>query len=163
MKVMRLEMPKRSTMQANTSGVLVAASLFALWLLPHVHVSSSWVPFGALALGNTASLAAGLVLARGHHADQSGRARLRPGALVHSGRWLLIVALLPTGAALISAAFVVHLAGSAAMGFAEAGRVFGQPPWVLSMGLAAVLGPRSMRAAQQGRLDEARVVSRHAF
>ena len=146
---------------AGISGVLVAASFFAMWFLHHAHVPSSWVPFGALALGNTASLAAGLVLARGHRADHSGRARLRLGALVHSGRWLLIVALLPTGAALISAAFVVHLAGSAAMGFAEAGRVFGQPPWVLSMGLAAVLGPRSMRAAQQGRLDEARVVSRH--
>lgn len=145
---------------ARMSSVLVAGSLFALWLLPHVHVPSSWVPFGALALGNTVSLAAGLALARGHHTDQPGRPRLRLGALVHSGRWLLIVALLPTGAAFIVAALVVHLAGPAAMGFAEAGRVFGQPPWVLSMGLSAVLGPRSMRAAQRGQLDEARAVSR---
>jgi hypothetical protein len=46
------------------------------------------------------------------------------------------------------------------MGFAEAGRVLGQPPWVLSMGLAAVLGHRSVQAAQQGDRDAARAASR---
>lgn len=145
---------------AGMSGVLVAAALASLWLLPQLHAPPSWAPFGGLAVGNAVSLAAGLLLARGHAADPLERAKLKFRLLVRAGRWLLVVALLPTGAAFASAALVVHLAGPAAMGYAEAGRVLGQPPWVLSMGLAAVLGPRSVRAAQLGHLDEARAVSR---
>ena len=155
-----LHLADASWAAVGVSGVLAGVLLLALGVLPYMHVPPPWVPFGALALANAASLATGMVLARGHRAGPTDRARLRLGSLMSSGRWLLLVALLPTGAAFISAAFVVHLAGPAAMGFAEAGRVLGQPPWVLSMGLAAVLGPRSMRAAQRGRLDEARAVSR---
>ena len=81
-------------------------------------------------------------------------------ALTPSGAWLLLIALLPTGAAFVCAALMLHLAGPAAMGYAEASRVLGQPPWVLSLGLSAVLGPRSIRAAQQGDLARARSVSR---
>jgi O-antigen/teichoic acid export membrane protein len=145
---------------AGVSGVQFGSIAAAIWLLGRAHVPSCWVPFGALAIANTASLAVGLLLARGHFGDEVDGATLGFRELVHSGRWLLLVALLPTGAAFASAALVVHLAGSAAMGFAEAGRVLGQPPWVLSMGLAAVLGPRSIRAGQARQLDEARKVSR---
>jgi O-antigen/teichoic acid export membrane protein len=145
---------------AGVSGVQFASIEAAIRLLARAHVPSCWIPFGALAIANTASLAVGLVLARGHLKDDVPGASLAFRELVHAGRWLLLVALLPTGAAFASAALVVHLAGSAAMGFAEAGRVLGQPPWVLSMGLAAVLGPRSIRAGQAGDLEEARKVSR---
>jgi O-antigen/teichoic acid export membrane protein len=145
---------------AAMSAVLVGAALVALWLLPLLRAPSPWVPLGALAIGNALSLTTGLWMARDHATDPAERAKLGFRALVHSGRWLLLVALLPTGAAFASAALVIQLAGPAAMGYAEAGRVLGQPPWVLSMGLAAVLGPRSVRAARRGHLGEARAVSR---
>ncbi len=155
-----LHVSEASWRAAAMSALLVAAALVGLWMLPRFDAPAAWVPFGALALGNTVSLGAGLALARGHVVDPLELAKLAFRTLVHSGRWLLVVALLPTGAALISATLVIHLAGAAAMGYAEAGRVLGQPPWVLSMGLAAVLGPRSVRAAQRGHLDDARAVSR---
>ena len=144
---------------AGMSAVLVSAALASLWLLPRSEVPTAWVPFGALAIGNTVSLAIGLGFIRRHARGPAG-VPLAFGALARSGAWLLLIALLPTGAAFVCAALMLHLAGPAAMGYAEASRVLGQPPWVLSLGLAAVLGPRSIRAAQRGNRAEARAVSR---
>ena len=145
---------------AVMSGVMVGATLLAIWLFAAVEVPAPWVPLGALASANLLSLGAGLWLARGHAPHPNEAPKMDFGTLIHAGRWLLVVALLPTGAAFAAAALVVHLAGPAAMGYAEAGRVLGQPPWVLSMGLAAVLGPRSVRAVRRGDRNEARSVSR---
>jgi O-antigen/teichoic acid export membrane protein len=122
-------------------------------------VPTPWVPFGALAIGNAISLGAGVWMLRGRAGGTSGTPLAFQG-LLRSGAWLLLIALLPTGAAFVCAALLLHLAGPAAMGYAEASRVLGQPPWVLSLGLSAVLGPRSIRAAQQGDLAKARSVSR---
>ncbi len=145
---------------AAVSGVQCGSAVVAIWLLPRSNVPIWWVPFGALAIANIASLTLGLGVAWHHFADGADRPTLEFRGLVHSGRWLLLVALLPTGAAFASAALVVHFAGAAAMGFAEAGRILGQPPWVLSMGLAAVLAPHSIRAGQARNLEAARRVSR---
>jgi O-antigen/teichoic acid export membrane protein len=144
---------------AGMSGVLVGIVLASLWLLPGRGVPTPWVPFGALAIGNVGSLLLGLWMLRGR-AEAPSSASLSFGSLIRSGAWLLLIALLPTGAAFVCAALMLHLAGPAAMGYAEASRVLGQPPWVLSLGLSAVLGPRSIRAAQQGDLAKARSVSR---
>jgi O-antigen/teichoic acid export membrane protein len=57
------------------------------------------------------------------------------------------------------ATLVSHLAGAAALGYAEAARVLSQPPYVLSTGLSAVLGPRSVQAAQERHRGTARHVS----
>jgi O-antigen/teichoic acid export membrane protein len=155
-----LHLGNSSWAAAIVSGVQAAAALAGLWLLSAGGLPDAWVPLGALGLANLLSLSIGLLYARSPHVDRDALPALRFKGLVQPGRWLLLVALLPTGAAFVAAALVVHLAGSAAMGYAEAGRVLGQPPWVLSMGLAAVLGPRSARAAQQGDLAAARAVSR---
>lgn len=144
---------------AGMSAVLVGAALASLWLLPRWGAAAAWVPFGALALGNVVSLGIGLLALR-PSAGQATAESLHYWSLMRSGAWLLLIALLPSGAAFVCAALMLHLAGPAAMGYAEASRVLGQPPWVLSMGLSAVLGPRSMRAAQDGNLGEARAVSR---
>jgi hypothetical protein len=145
---------------AGMSGVMVGATLLAMWVFGSTNVQAPWVPLGALTIGNLLSLGVGLWLARGHAPHPTDSPKMDFGSLAHSGRWLLVVALLPTGAAFAAAALVVHLAGPAAMGYAEAGRVLGQPPWVLSMGLAAVLGPRSVRAVRRRDRSEARTVSR---
>ncbi len=145
---------------AGMSGVMVSTALVSLWLLPQSGAPTAWVPFGALAIGNVVSLGTGLWVTSGHTAGDPSCQGLRFRALARSGAWLLLIALLPTGAAFVCAALMLHLAGPAAMGYAEASRVLGQPPWVLSLGLAAVLGPRSIRAAQHGDLQEARSVSR---
>jgi O-antigen/teichoic acid export membrane protein len=117
-----------------------------------------WVPFGALAVANGVSLIAGLVWARRPHSPLE--VRLRFGGLVRSGTWLLLIGLMPLAAGFIAGVIVSHLAGAASLGYAEAGRVLGQPPFVLSVGLGAVLGPRSMAAARAGKYAEARRISR---
>ena len=154
-----LHIGRESWGAAAMSGVLVGVVLLSLRLLPEWGVSTPWVPFGALALGNTVSLCGGLWMIHRRGGSSSGPS-LAFRALTRSGAWLLLIALLPTGAAFVCAALMLHLAGPAAMGYAEASRVLGQPPWVLSLGLSAVLGPRSIRAAQQGDLARARSVSR---
>ncbi|MBA2671857.1 MAG: hypothetical protein H0U67_15935, partial [Gemmatimonadetes bacterium] len=86
--------------------------------------------------------------------------RLLFGELASAGRWLLLIGLMPLAASFAAAVLVAHLAGAAALGYAEAARVLGQPPFVLSVGLGAVLGPRSIEAARLGKLAQARRVSR---
>jgi O-antigen/teichoic acid export membrane protein len=145
---------------AGVSAVQCGVAAATIGLLVRVGVPSCWIPFGALAAANAVSLSVGLLLCFGDLTPVREGPELRFTELTRSGRWLLVVALLPTGAAFVAAALVTHLASPAAVGFAEAGRVLGQPPWVLSMGLAAVLGPRSIQAGQRGDIRAARKVSR---
>jgi O-antigen/teichoic acid export membrane protein len=129
-----------SAVQAAVVIALIAAAVVA-------GISPPWVPFGALAAANVVSLATALVVSRERlHGPET--IVLRAGALLGAGRWLMVVGLLPTVTAFAAGALVAHLAGPDVLGLAEAARVAGQPILVLTIGLSAVLGPLSMRAAQ---------------
>lgn len=154
-----LHMGDGSWYAAAVSAVQLVGAAAGIAVLVNLEVPRSWVPFGALAVANILSLVAGFVLARGPH-EPSAETRLRFGELASAGRWLLLIGLMPLAAGFAAGILVSHLAGAAALGYAEAARVLGQPPFVLSVGLGAVLGPRSMEAARLGRLTEARHLSR---
>jgi O-antigen/teichoic acid export membrane protein len=155
-----LHLGEASWRAAAVSGVQCLGAIGALQLLRYTGAPTSWRPLGALALANLLSLFAGLILARGDSGSHLVLDGLSSPELLRSGRWLLVVNLLPAGAAFIAAAIVSHVAGAAALGYSEGARVLGQPPFVLSMALGAIFGPRSIRAAQTRQLREARQVSR---
>jgi hypothetical protein len=119
-----------------------------------------WGPFGALALANIASLSVGMLLARRREGGVVALPTARFAAVMRSGRWLLLISLVPTAAAFIVAAIAAHLAGAAILGYAEVARLSGQPLLVLSTGLSATLGPGLVAAAQQRKPDEARRIGR---
>lgn len=148
----------RSTLHlSNQSGwaaLVSAAQMFgvviALLILINAPVPAVWVPLGALALANLFSSCVGLYPAfhlkrRGLELDP-----LRLGSLVASGRWLVMTGFIPGATSFATASVVARLAGSAALGYAEGARVVASPIIVLSRGLLAVLGPRSIKAGQTG-------------
>lgn len=112
------------------------------------------IPFGSLAVANTVSLGLGLILAK-RHALRDAFDRLRFRELAVSGRWLLAVGLLPFVSGFIGSIVIVKIAGTVAMGYAEAARVAAQPILVLGMGLGAVLGPRGMEAGMRANFGQA--------
>ena len=154
-----LHLADASWYAAGVSLIHLAVVVSALSVWSAAGVPAEWVPFGALAVANALSLSAGALMAM-----RSGR----PAApvthhlrdLLRAGRWLLAVGLLPTGAAFAAAVVVSRLAGVDALGHAEAARILTQPLFVLSTGLSAFLGPRSMEAARGRGLHDAREVSR---
>lgn len=136
--------------------ITVAISLGGMVLLD---VPAAWIPFGALAIANIASLTFATILA-GSGADGTSSPALSFRELVRSGRWLLVMAVVPFGASFVGAILIVELAGPEAMGFAEAARVAAQPILVAGTGLSAVLGPRGIEAAIQHDYARARRVQR---
>jgi hypothetical protein len=138
--------------------VTVAVGLGAMSLLD---IPAPWIPFGALAIANIVSLSFATAFARARSAQGTSDA-LSFTALVRSGRWLLVMALVPFGASFIGTILIVELAGPEAMGFAEAARVAAQPILVAGTGLSAVLGPRGIEAAIQRNFARARRVQ-HLF
>lgn len=145
---------------AIVSAVHVVIVLGGMIILERAGIAAVWLPFGVLALGNFVSLAVGLVLARRPSTGEPTPLDLHFPALVRSGGWLLLVGLLPVATGFIASAMVLHLAGAATLGYAEAARIIGQPPLVLSAGLSAVIGPRSVRAAQ---IKDARLAHRFSW
>lgn len=148
---------------ANWSAALVSASqlacvMGALVMFSRLHVPGPWIPFMALAVSQVVSMLVGLALA-GRRAAGEPDSSVTLAALIESGRWLLAVGLLPVSAGFVAAILVAHLAGAEALGFAEGARVVSQPIYVLTAGLAAVLGPRSIDAAQRRDRRHARRVS----
>ncbi len=154
-----LHMADGSWYAAIVSGVQVVGAVAAVAVLAGLDLPSAYVPFGGLGVANLLSLMTGLMLARRSNEPIAER-RLRFRDLAKSGRWLLLIGLMPLAAAFAAGILVSHLAGAAALGYAEAARVLGQPPFVLSVGLGAVLGPRSIQAARLGHFTQARRVSR---
>lgn len=122
------------------TGVLFAIGAFSFTAVP-----VAWRPFGALAVANVVSATAGALL---WHRRRSGADVRSPALsrLIKTGGWLLISGLSPGIGGFWAAVLTAQLAGSAALGFAEAGRVLARPVAVLSQGLHSVLGPRLMRA-----------------
>lgn len=144
-----LHLAGRSWSAAATSSMQLAACGFFLILLSSASVERQWVPLGGLTLANIASTALGFGLAR--RASRGGHDLLRIRPLIRSGKWLLVVGLTPALATFLTGGLIVQLAGTEALGFAEAARVVSQPLLVVALGFAAVLGPRAAEAG--ARLD----------
>ena len=141
-----------SVIQLSTAGVVIVVA-------QRMAVPVWWIPFGALAAGNFVSLLSALVLARTELVAERGTV-LRRRPIVASGSWLLVSGMSQTAAAFATATVVSRLAGAAALGYAEAARIVGQPPLVALTGLSAVLGPRAVRAAREQSPVAARRVTR---
>lgn len=141
------------------SVVQLGTVLVAIALLPSLGLGNPWVPFGALAMANLASLAYGLVAVRWLATRSPADGSLESAVLLQTGRWLLGGAVLGPATGFVCAAIVARLAGAPALGYAEAARVIAQPVWVLAVGLSSVMGPRSMEAGRSRNLGQARHVS----
>jgi O-antigen/teichoic acid export membrane protein len=115
------------------------------------------LPFGSLAAADLVALLASLVIIR---PQLELKADYKPRQLLSTGRWLLLSASLGPAAGLSVSVLIASLAGSAALGLAEAARVAAQPIVVLAIGLSAVLRPTSMEAAIARNNKKARSVSR---
>lgn len=143
-----LHIASRSGAAAGVSIAQVVGAVVGIMVFSRLGVSRGWVPFGALAVANVCSMTTGLVLAARHARPAVSDAPVLEGrSLTRSGRWLLVVGLAPTVAGFAAAALVTRLAGAEMLGRAEAARIVAQPLLVVSAGLSAVLGPRSMEAA----------------
>lgn len=142
-----------SVLQVVVTGGALAAMLA-------LRVPQAWIPFGALAAAGFVSLTActALVYRDCAAAPVEGAPPTFAG-LTQMGRYLLFGAVLAPGSGFIAAVLVTHLAGAAVLGYAEAARVLARPLPVLAMGLSAVFRPRSIEAAQQRNLAQARRAS----
>lgn len=150
----------RSWAAAAVSGVQVAAAVGTLWMLLRLGVSPWWIPLGSLAAANLASVTFGLLIsARWIGGEGPGKVLDLAGTL-RSGRWLLLTGLGSPGAGFLVGVLIAHLAGAEALGYAEAARIVGQPVLVLSLGLAATLGPRLMEAARERNPERAARIGR---
>jgi O-antigen/teichoic acid export membrane protein len=157
-----LHQAKRSQWALHTSMVQFGVVCTALAVLHSTSIGRAWVPMGALAIANVASLIVGLSLAdRTSLLDNPVRLELRRST--EMGRWLMYSSLAQSGALLLSLLIVNRIAGSEEAGFFEASRQISQPIWVLGTGLLAVLRPPVMRAAESGRPEPARAPKRSFF
>ncbi len=154
-----LHMSGASWCAALVSLVQLGAAVGALALLRASQVATVWHPLGALAVANTLSLAAGVALVR-RQLDGASLPPHRLRRLVGSGRWLLLQEVALTGGSFAAAALVTRLAGSSALGHAEAARIVAAPLYTMAVGLGLVLNPRSAEAGAAGRAAEARRISR---
>jgi hypothetical protein len=141
-----LHIAARSWSAAGVSIVQVVAVTLALGAMISLDVPAAWIPFGALAIANLVSFGFGVAFAlSGRTKDVVKELSFRE--LAESGRWLLVMAVIPFGALFLGSIIIVELAGPEVMGFAEAARVAAQPIVVVATGLSAVLGPRGVEAA----------------
>jgi O-antigen/teichoic acid export membrane protein len=155
-----LHLSGASRIAAVVSVVQFVAVAGALLFFGLTKVAAWWVPFGALAFANLVSLSVGVRYARLSQVAAGATAALRREEIRRSGRWLVVLALLDAGTAFIVVAIVARIAGVAAVGYAEAARIVAQPVMVLTWGLSAVLGPRSVRAGRELHAEQAKQISR---
>ncbi len=151
-----LHIADRSWAAASVSAVHFAITACSIGVLLALDVTAAWIPFGALAIANLASLMLGLVLAR-PRTRKAAPEKLHPRKLTRSGIWLLIGVGIPPITAFGAATIITFAAGPEILGFAEAARVAAHPVLVLGTGLGYVMGPRIMRGAIAGDIE----VSRH--
>lgn len=131
---------------ASISVVQVVAMAVALFSFTAIDLPPEWVPFSALATANSLSLATGFAIAKRKTIDAPPE-RLRLRSLLDVGQWYALWRVAPAGGKFITVAIITQLAGTAALGYAEAARVVASPLMTLGTGFMAVLSPRSMEAA----------------
>jgi len=131
---------------AATSLIQLIVVVVGLLAFSSTDVPRAWHPMGSLAIANGMSLA--FAFLRWGRDDPASviLPRFRVSSLVLSGRWLLLLEVVATGALFLSVVMLGRLAGAEALGHAEAARIVAQPLIVMAVGLATVLGPRSMEA-----------------
>ena len=151
-----LHMADRSVVAAAMSMVNAVVVTGALGVSPLLPVDVAWVPFSAITLGNVASLAVGLWAwwSVAHGAAEPVRLSMR--SVLRAGRYYLASGTAPIAATFVVSVMVTHLAGSAALGYAEAARVVAQPVAVIGVGLTATIGPRLLEAGAARDRDRAR-------
>jgi O-antigen/teichoic acid export membrane protein len=143
-----LHISNRSWAAAATSGAQLGSIAVGIVVLRMFGAAAHLIPFGALAIANLLSLTLGLALSR---RDVAGTPpmELQRRDLLKSGRWLLAAQLLPGLTGFAVGAAVIRLTSADVLGIAEAARIVSQPVLVGATGLALVLGPESMAAAQR--------------
>lgn len=149
----------RSWAATMVSASHVVATVGALLACHALSLPAWWIPLTALAIGNATSLALGAILSWTPSPVPGAGVELGLARVVQSGKWLVIIGLLEPGTGFLTSAMLSHLAGAAALGYAEAARVVAQPLMVLAWGLSSVLGPRLIAAAGRGQLQDARRTS----
>lgn len=140
--------------------VQLAGVLVAVVGMTVAGVAPVWVPFGSLVIANLISLCVGLLLSLRELLADGPQAPISTERLLHSGRPLLLIGILPSAASFAVSWLVAALAGAATLGLVEAGRIVSQPVQVLQVGLGGVLGPRATRASSQRDERTARRVVR---
>src|SRR5680860_1051102 len=153
-----LHMSGSSGLAALVSLLQLVVTIVALMTLSALSVPVPWLPFGALAIANAASLALGLGLTWRH--ASSSTIKLRATDLMRSGRWLVLVGAAPVAATFFVAAIVANWASAEHLGHAEAARILAQPVLVISTGLSAVVQPRLMESGAAGDVDITRRYTR---
>lgn len=142
-----LHIADQSWQAASMSVVQFVVTGATLAIMSLLDAPISWIPFGALAIANIASTSYGLLLVKHDNAGAAVDEVVRFGDISHSGRWLLLTAIIPAAVAFVSANIIAYLASPEALGYAEAARIVGQPILVLGSGLTFALRPRAMESA----------------
>jgi O-antigen/teichoic acid export membrane protein len=150
---------KRSWLAATMSAIHFLIT--AVSLTVGLRTDPLWAPFGALAIGNVASL--------GFAALATGR--IAPGTFPRPsqnevfalGGWLLFTGFARTSSSYIARVLLNSIVGIAALGHVEAARVVAQPINVLALGLMAQVGPRLTQAGASGHRDDAKRWRRRFF
>ncbi|HET9259813.1 MAG TPA: hypothetical protein VFP42_06765 [Acidimicrobiia bacterium] len=157
-----MHLAKVSHRAAFISGTYCAAALVALILLHALDVPAPWIPLGALTIANAVSLVVGVGLSANRApAPESAPGRSpRLSELWQSGRWLVFAGGISPLASFVTVLLITGIAGAEAMGNAEAARVVAQPIFVFGVGMASVVGPRSMEAGREGSGARARQLRR---
>ncbi len=142
-----LHIADRSWAAAAVSTAHFIITAISIGVLIFIDVRAEWIPFGALAIANLASLLIGLILAKPPAGAEKAPERLNLRNLTRSGIWLMTGVGIPPVAAFGAATIITFAAGPEALGFAEAARIAAHPVLVLGTGLGYVMGPRIMRGA----------------
>jgi hypothetical protein len=141
---------------AATSTVHLAITLVGVFTMG-AFFDAAWIPFGVLAAGFTVSSLLAWSLTLPLRASRNVDFRHpRWQELTGIGRWLLVANASAMGSDFILAVTVKAAIGPEMLGFAEGARVVARPVVILGVGLAAVLGPRSVRAGMDRDLAHAR-------
>src|SRR5438093_6440330 len=111
-----LHLSGASRVAAVVSAVQFVAVAAAILFSEIAGFATWWVPLGALAFANFASLCVGVRHASHSGAHTAAPTVLRPEEIRRSGRWLVLLGLLDAGTIFVVAAVVARVAGPAALG-----------------------------------------------
>lgn len=137
------------------STVHLTVSL-AAFLLLYERVNPAWIPFGALAMGFLASSFVAVAFTLRMRTPTTKVEQPPWSELTKIGRWLLVANASAMGSDFLLVLLARSVIGSELVGYAEGARVVARPVIILGIGLAAVLGPRSVRAGLTRDRDAAR-------